>query len=77
MKKEHKIAIGIGVGGTAALAGYLLTRKAPPLEPADFVVSDLVISPAQCYPGDQVLISVMVTNISQISGQATINCEVL
>ena len=77
MKRGHKIAIGIGVGGATALGiGYLLTRKAPPLEPADFTVSDLVISPTQCYPGEQVLISVIVTNIGQTSGQATISAEV-
>ena len=49
------------------------------LEPpvAQFVVSDLVISPAQCYPGELVSISVTVRNIGLVAGSYTVTCEVL
>ena len=49
------------------------------LEPpvAQFVVSDLVISPAQCYPGEVVSISVTVRNIGLVAGSYTVTCEVL
>jgi len=49
------------------------------LEPpaAQFLVSDLVISPAQCYPGELVSISVTVRNIGLVAGSYTVTCEVL
>jgi len=48
------------------------------LEPpvAQFVVSDLVISPTEVYPGEAVSISVTVKNIGQVAGTATITLEV-
>ena len=49
------------------------------LEPpaAQFVVSDLIITPAQCYPGELVSISVTVRNIGLVAGSYTVTCEVL
>jgi len=49
------------------------------LEPpaAEFLVSDLVISPAQCYPGELVQISVVVRNVGPVAGSYTVTCEVL
>ena len=49
------------------------------LEPpaAQFLVSDLVISPAQCYPGELVQISVVVRNVGPVAGSYTVTCEVL
>ena len=49
------------------------------LEPpaAQFVVSDLIITPAQCYPGELVSISVTVRDIGLVAGSYTVTCEVL
>jgi len=49
------------------------------LEPpaAQFVVSDLIITPTQCYPGELVSISVTVRNIGLVAGSYTVTCEVL
>ena len=49
------------------------------LEPpaAQFVVSDLIIAPTQCYPGELVSISVTVRNIGLVAGSYTVTCEVL
>ena len=48
------------------------------LEPpvAQFVVSDLVISPAEVYPGELVTISVTVRNIGLVAGSYTVTVEV-
>ena len=48
------------------------------LEPpaAQFVVSDLIITPAQCYPGELVSISVTVRNIGLVAGSYTVTVEV-
>ena len=49
------------------------------LEPpvAQFVVSDLIITPTQCYPEELVRISVTVRNIGSVAGNYTVTCEVL
>ena len=49
------------------------------LEPpaAQFVVSDLIITPTQCYPGELVSISVTVRNVGPVAGSYTVTCEVL
>ena len=44
--------------------------------PAEFVVSDLVISPAIVYVGDPVSISLVVTNVGGVSGSYEVNLEV-
>lgn len=44
--------------------------------PAEFVVSDLVITPSTVYIGEQVTISVLVTNVGGTAGTATITLEV-
>ena len=77
MRKQYKIAIGLGaVAASVSLVGYLLTRK-PELTPAEFAVSDLVISPREVYPGEPVSITVTVTNTGETAGSATITCEVI
>lgn len=45
--------------------------------PAEFVVSDLVIEPAEAYIGEPVSISVTVTNIGGTAGSYEVNCEVV
>lgn len=49
------------------------------LEPpaAQFVVSDLIITPATCYPGELVSISVVVKNVGPVAGTYTLTCEVV
>ena len=44
--------------------------------PAEFVVSDLVITPPTVYVGEPVTISVLVTNVGGTTGTATITLEV-
>ena len=46
------------------------------LPAAEFVVSDLVISPAEVYVGEPVTISCLVTNVGGIRGTKTITLEV-
>lgn len=43
---------------------------------AEFVVSDLVISPSEVYIGEPVTISVIVTNVGGVRGSKTITLEV-
>ena len=47
-----------------------------PVTPAEFVVSNLVISPSKVYVGNPVTISVTVTNVGGETGTATITLEV-
>ena len=71
--KANRAFLAIGGFFTAMFAGYLLLRpSAPPIPPADLVVSDLIISPLVVYPGETVTISVVVTNIGGEKGTATI-----
>jgi len=46
------------------------------LPAAEFVVSDLVISPSEVYVGEAVTISCLVTNVGGIRGSKTITLEV-
>lgn len=65
-----KNAITAGAVVVAIIAAILLARRAEaaPLDPADVVVSDLVISPLEVFVGEHVGISVMVTNIGDYRG---------
>ena len=56
----------------AGLTGTFLAIAVP----ADFEVSNLVISPSEVYVGDPVTISVTVTNVGGQTGTATITLEV-
>ena len=69
------VVLGLTVAGGLGYWLYRLTRP-PALAPADIVVSDLVISPPEVYLGEVVTISVLVRNIGQVAGTATITCEV-
>ena len=77
-EKTPSWAVVLGLTGVAGGLGYVLYRltRPPALAPAEIVVSDLVISPAEVYPGEVVTISVLVRNIGQVAGTATITCEV-
>lgn len=44
--------------------------------PAEFVVTDLVITPSEVYVGEPVTISVLVTNVGGTRGTKTISLEV-
>ncbi len=48
---------------------------APP--PAEFQVSNLVITPSECYLGDSVNVSVDVANIGGVAGTYELVCEVI
>ncbi|MCL2359254.1 hypothetical protein [Candidatus Bathycorpusculum sp.] len=45
-------------------------------KPADFIFSDLVVSPLETYVGQPIQISVNVTNIGDVEGETTVNLEV-
>ena len=72
---SRAVVLGLTVAGGLGYVLYRLTRP-PALAPANIVVSDLIITPAQCYPGELVTISVLVRNIGQVAGTATITLEV-
>ena len=66
--------IGPHVVSVDGLSGVFTVLQPPT---AQFVVSDLIITPATCYPGELVLISVTVRNIGPVVGTYTLTCEVL
>ena len=56
------------------LAGSFVAIEKPE---AEFVVSDLVIDPTEVYVGEQVSISVVVTNVGGKAGSYEVVCEVV
>lgn len=77
MEKKYKAVVAGGIVTGLIGVGYLIFgRKLPELPPANVVLSDLVISPAELYLGQSVTISVTATNIGETKGTATITCEV-
>lgn len=42
-------------------------------KPAEFVLSNLAVDPAQVFPGETILISVNVTNVGELEGNSTLN----
>jgi len=56
------------------LIGSFIAREEPG---AEFIVSDLLIEPAEVYVGDTVTISVTVTNVGDVAGSYEVNCEVI
>lgn len=45
--------------------------------PAEFVVTDLIISPSEVYIGEPVTISCLVTNVGGTRGSKTVTLEVI
>jgi len=66
--------VGVHSVSVDGLSGSFTVLEPPA---AQFLVSDLVISPAQCYPGELVQISVVVRNVGPVAGSYTVTCEVL
>jgi len=66
--------VGVHSVSVDGLSGSFTVLEPPT---AEFLVSDLVISPAQCYPGELVSISVTVRNIGLVAGSYTVTAEVL
>jgi len=66
--------VGVHSVSVDGLSGSFTVLE-PPV--AQFVVSDLIITPSQCYPGELVSISVTVRNIGLVAGSYTVTCEVL
>ena len=66
--------VGPHVVNVDGLSGVFTVLEPPT---AQFVVSDLVISPAQVYPGELVSISVVVKNVGPVAGSYTVTAEVL
>ena len=52
------------------------TFEAIEIPVADFVVTDLVVTPSRVYIGETVTISVTVSNIGNVAGTKTITLEV-
>lgn len=66
-----------GLAAAGAALAFALTRRKPSILPEDIRVSDLIIEPAELYVGEQVSISVLVTNQGEVAGSYTVNCEVI
>lgn len=64
--KVHQVSVD-GLTGSFAVLAF----------PAEFVVSDLVISPSEVYIGELVTISCLVTNVGGVRGSKTITLEVI
>ena len=67
------VAKGYGVSVDGLTGSFV----ALPIPEAEFVVNNLVINPAEVYIGEQVSISVMVTNVGTLAGSYEVVCEVL
>ena len=66
--------VGVHSVSVDGLSGSFTVLEPPT---AEFLVSDLVISPAQCYPWELVQISVVVRNVGPVACSYTVTCEVL
>ena len=66
--------VGVHSVSVDGLSGSFTVLEPPA---AQFVVSDLIITPTQCYPGELVQISVVVRNVGPVAGSYTVTCEVL
>ena len=58
------------------LTGIFTVGTWPPLKPAEFVVSELGISPAEVEPGEDVTITFLVTNVGEETGTYTVNLSI-
>jgi len=67
------VAKGYGVSVDGLTGSFV----ALPIPGAEFVVSNLVIDPTEVYIGEQVFISVVVTNVGTVAGTYETNCEVV
>jgi hypothetical protein len=68
------IIIGAAVGAYFYLQDQGLVSGTP--KPATFTLSDLTIDPIVAYVGEQVQISVNVTNIGELEGNETVNLQI-
>jgi hypothetical protein len=68
------IIIGAAGGAYFYLQDQGLVSGAP--KPATFTLSDLTINPIEAYLGEQVQISVNVTNIGELEGNETVNLQI-
>jgi len=58
------------------LTGIFTVGTWPPLKPAEFVVSELGVSPAEVEVGEDVIFCVLVTNIGETEGSYTVEFKV-
>ena len=58
------------------LTGIFTVGTWPPLKPAEFVVSELGVSPAEVEVGEDVIFGVLVTNIGETEGSYTVEFKV-
>ena len=65
--------VGVHAVSVDGLSGSFTVLEPPT---AQFIVSDLVITPHQVYPGELVTIGVTVTNVGPVAGSYTVTCEV-
>jgi hypothetical protein len=68
------IIVGAAAGAYFYLQDQGLVSGAP--KPAEFTLTDLIISPLETYLGETVQISVNVTNIGEVEGNETVNLEI-
>jgi len=70
VKREAEGTYRVEVDG---LSGTFEVRAPPvPLKPAEFIISDLSITPAEVEPEEAVIISVLVTNVGEEMGECAI-----
>ncbi|MBA7715795.1 hypothetical protein ES703_124853 [subsurface metagenome] len=64
-------------GYQANVDGLTGSFVAVPVPEAEFVVNNLIITPTDPYVGEEVSISVVVTNIGTAAGSYEVTCEVI
>ncbi len=67
------------VGAAAGVYFYLQNQglvTGGVAKPAEFTLTDLIISPLEAYVGEAIVISVNVTNIGDLEGNLTVNLEI-
>jgi len=70
-------AVGDYVVTVDGLTGSFTVNPVPiPLKPAEFKVSDLVVSPGEVVEGEQVTVTVKVTNTGEEEGTHTVNLKI-
>lgn len=71
---ENKVSANIAHFTTFAI--MMMVPPTQPLAPAEFAVSDLVISPVEVYVGEPVSIRILVTNIGGESGNCNVTLKI-
>jgi chitodextrinase len=58
------------------VGGFTVESPPTPLKPAEFIISGLTVSPTEVSEGEEVTVSVTVTNIGEMNGTHTLEIEI-